>query len=596
METNIDEPERELGLGDYVAILKRRWRSGVYAFVSVIVVAAAVALLLPPVYRSTATILIEQQAIPPDLVRSTITSFADQRIQLIRQRVMTTANLLDIVRRHGLYPKIFQRRPREVVIERMREDIHTDMISADVVDPRSGRPTQATIAFTVGYDNRSPELATRVANELTSLYLQENSQTRRQQAAEASSFLASEAKRLSDEIAGLEGKLADFKEKNVDRLPELNQLNLQLLNRTQTDLDDVRRRRSSLEERRIYLESQLSILSPSQTIVGSDGNAVLGPHDRLKALESYLASIRGIYTPNHPDIVRTEKSIKMLRAQLGEPVDDENVVKDEKELDALKVERAALLDRYDPAHPDVVRLDRRIEAAEANLAAVRDAARTEAPDGTVDPSDAPDNPAYVQLQAQLETVKSDQRALDSEESDLRRRLKDLEGRLREGPATERDYDALTRDLQTARRQYQEVNGSQMEAVVAQNLEMDDKGERFQLIDPPLLPQQPIAPNRPVIMLLGVLLALAAAFGTLAVRESMDRSVRGVADLGHLLRTAPLGVIPVIVTTDDKRTLRRRRLGYAVATVGVFCLAVVLISLFVAPIDVLWFAALRRFGV
>ena len=54
----------------------------------------ALALLLPPTYRSSATILIEQQEIPQDLVRSVITSFADQRVQVISQRVMTTQNLL----------------------------------------------------------------------------------------------------------------------------------------------------------------------------------------------------------------------------------------------------------------------------------------------------------------------------------------------------------------------------------------------------------------------------------------------------------------------------------------------------------------------
>src|SRR5580692_10897786 len=102
-----------------------------------IVVATLLAILLPGTYRSTATILIEQQEIPQEMVRSVITSFADQRVQVISQRVMTTQNLLTLIDRYKLYPDLRQRVAREVLLEKMREDIGMHMISADVIDPRS---------------------------------------------------------------------------------------------------------------------------------------------------------------------------------------------------------------------------------------------------------------------------------------------------------------------------------------------------------------------------------------------------------------------------------------------------------------------------
>src|SRR6516165_5458123 len=100
----------------------------------------ALALLWPPTYRTGATILIEQQEIPQELVRSAITSFADQRVQVISQRVMTTQNLMTLIDRYNLYPDIRDSKPREVLLQRMRSDIGMHMISADVIDPRSGRP------------------------------------------------------------------------------------------------------------------------------------------------------------------------------------------------------------------------------------------------------------------------------------------------------------------------------------------------------------------------------------------------------------------------------------------------------------------------
>src|ERR1700691_3061986 len=185
------------------------------------------AVLLPATYQSAATILIEQQEIPQDLVRSVITSFADQRVQIITQRVMTTQNLLQLIDRYQLYPDIRDREPREVLLKKMRDDIGMHMISADVIDPRSGRPTQATIAFSVSYQNRSPDLALKVANELTSLYLNENLTSRTQASQQTTEFFGEQVTRQAAHIAELDKNLAAFKEKHHDELPDLLQLNIQ---------------------------------------------------------------------------------------------------------------------------------------------------------------------------------------------------------------------------------------------------------------------------------------------------------------------------------------------------------------------------------
>ena len=205
------------------------------------------AVFLPPTYRATATILIEQQEIPQELVRSVITSFADQRVQVISQRVMTTQNLLSLVERYNLYPRLRNREPREVIIKKMHEDIGMHMISADVIDPRSGRPTQATIAFSVSYENRSPDLALKVANDLTSLYLNENLTSRTQLSEQTATFFSEEANRQQARIAELDHKLAEFKEQHHDELPELTQLNIQAMERT--ELRAARRRQQGQRAR-----------------------------------------------------------------------------------------------------------------------------------------------------------------------------------------------------------------------------------------------------------------------------------------------------------------------------------------------------------
>src|SRR5271156_5801723 len=202
------------------------------------IVAILLAAFLPATYQAAATILIEQQEIPQELVRSVITSFADQRVQVISQRVMTTQNLLGLIERYNLYPEIREKQPREVLLAKMRDDIGMHMISADVVDPRSGRPEQATIAFSVSFQSRSPELALKVANELTTLYLNENLKSRTQATEQTAEFFSEQVAREAAHIDGLDKNLAAFKEKHHDELPDLAQFNVQSEQRTELDLHD----------------------------------------------------------------------------------------------------------------------------------------------------------------------------------------------------------------------------------------------------------------------------------------------------------------------------------------------------------------------
>ena len=176
-----DRPEEGLDLAAQLEAVRRRMWPMLIAFVIVLAAAAAAALFWPPTYRSMGTILIEQQEVPLDFVRSTVTSYADERVQVISQRVMTSSNLLEIIEKHKLYANDRESMTREALIERMREDIKLQMISANVLDPRGGAK-KATIAFSVGFENESPDVAARVANEVVSLYLKENIEYRGEEA------------------------------------------------------------------------------------------------------------------------------------------------------------------------------------------------------------------------------------------------------------------------------------------------------------------------------------------------------------------------------------------------------------------------------
>jgi succinoglycan biosynthesis transport protein ExoP len=549
-------------------------------------IALLIALLWPPTYRSMATILIEQQEIPQELVRSVITTYADQRVQVISQRVMTTQNLLALIDRYNLYPDARERLPREVLIQRMRDDIGMKMISANVIDPRSGQPTRATIAFSVSYDSRSPDLALKVANELSSLYLNENLTSRSQRSQQAAAFFSEEAARQQARIGELDKNLAEFKKNHHDELPELAQINVQTAERTELDMRDAENHIASLDSQRVLLQAQLAQISPNSQVYNDSGQRVFGAEDRLKTLKSQLASLKGRYGPDHPDVISTEHEIEGLQKE----VDSEDGTADRmRQLSEVKAKLASASQKYSPEHPDVVRLQREVDSLEK-------AAQSDAKVTTTQTARAhADNPAYIQVKGQLDALTVERESAVKKRDELKAKYDNYERRMAQSPEVERQYREMARELESTQLKYQEILSKQTEAQVSQNLETEQKGEKFTMIEPPQPPEKPVSPNRKLILAMGLVLALALGAGAIVARESLDVSVRGPGDIRALLQVPALASIPLIVTAAD-RAWRQRVARYTWGGgVAVIVLGALTIHFFIMPLDVLWLGVLRRFG-
>jgi uncharacterized protein involved in exopolysaccharide biosynthesis len=569
----------------------RRYRKAILSvFMAALALSAGSAVFWPATYRSTATILIEQQEIPQDFVRTMISSFADQRIQVISQRVMTSQNLMRIVERYDLYPWQRRTQAREAVLDRMREDIKMRMVSANVIDPRSGHPTQATIAFTVGYDSRHPDLALKVANELTSLYLEENLALRAAASRQSASFLTSEADKLQADIERLTISIAEFKKTHPQGTPEFLQANLQLADRAETELRDLRSHHKMLEQQRDLIQSEFNRTTPTAQIYAETGQRIMSPTDRLKSLKAEEASLRARYGERHPDVLAARREI----AGLSTSVDAEDVTNEAlRHLEEAKSELAKARARYAATHPDVIRLTRSVTDLEKSIAEMPARARVEK--ARVNP----DNPAYIQLKLQLESINGELESTRTREKEMQARYEDYQQRLAKAPGVEQEYYSLARDLENTQTKYHEVRLKQREAESSQSLETERKGERFTLIEPPLPPEEPVSPNRPVVFLLGLMVSLALGLGIAVVMESMDPRVRRAADVTSLVGVSPLAVLPSFetaaeVAARERATApKRQRMIYVIVGIGVAIL--LFVQLFIRPLDILFVNAIRRLG-
>lgn len=582
-----EEPQDEnlKDLGDYIALLNRHRKLMFITFVTIFVVSITIALLLPPTYRASSTILIEEQDIPGDLVRSTITSFASQRIQVIKAKVMTRTNLDKLIRKFNLYAEERKKKTTEEVVDQMRRDTSLAPISADVIDPHTGKPTEAIIAFQLTYENRNPGLALKVANELTTLYLDENLKSRTEQAAEASRFLTEEADRIAKQISELEEKLAVFKEKQGNSLPEYRNFNVQLVQRLERDITDTQSQIHSLEDREFYLKGQLVLIEPYAPATSDDGKLIQSPGERLKALQNEYIRLANRYHENHPDLEKMRREIESLEKTTGPARatgDRQRAL--ERQQEQLRV----LSEKYRPNHPQILSLRKSIATLQADLADAGPGYAT-----TTSSNVDPDNPMYVTLNAQLDGVRNDIRANRSKLAKYRRKLEETENELSNTPQVEREYLALSRDHNNATMKFREIKAKQMEANIAQELERENKGERFSLIEAPALPEQPVSPNRPLIIALGFFLAAAAAVAMAFVRDTMAGAIHTGKDIAAVIGTQPLAVIPYLENEAEiakrKKTTRLALLAILIIVVA----ALAAIHFLYSPLDVMWFRVNRK---
>lgn len=583
--TTYVQQEKRFHPSDILGMVRRRRKAAIIMFALVLGVFLALALLLPSIYKSSATVLIEQQEIPQDLVRSTVTSFADQRIQMITQRAMTFSRLSEIIKKYDLYEKLRQREPLEQVVEKMRNDIDHQMISADVVDPRSGRPVEATIAFSISYLSHNPQTAQKVANELVSVFLEENLRSRKEKAVQAEEFLGEELGRLRGKASALEENLAAFKEDNLRSLPEQTGLNLSILDREEREYADLNRQLQVLEQQRINLKSQLAQIEPFRPVIGDGEGITLTTEGRIQYLQNRYLSLSAIYSPDHPDVIKVRRELDELLAGSTFALDRTFV---ERQLRILQTELDKLNVTYAPEHPAIKRHQKQIEEYQRVLATLP----AESSQSTLDSAD---NPAYIQISASLQSVEIEISHLRESRAAVKAKIDEIEAALLNAPRVEKAYRDLTRDLENTVKKYEEVKAKQMEAQMSHALETERKGERFTLIEPPLVPERPLKPNRLLIAVMGFFAAAGMAGALVWLLEKYDLRIRSVTDVIRVTGQHPLAIVPHIGTLEEAARNRSRVWWVSLSTGCAMVMVLGLLHWMVLPLDVLFFVVMRKLG-
>jgi len=530
--------EYQLTLNDYLAILRRRWILIVTSFIILLVIATSVAFLIPSVYESSATILIESQQIRSDMVQGAVVSPAEERIESIKQRVMTRENLLEIIKKYNLFKDQRENLTASELIDELRNSIKIELISVDAGNRRRGG---TTIAFKLSFEYGHAFAAYKVTNELATLFLSENVKSRTERAAETTVFLSQEAQRLKSELEKIESQVSAYKLTNAQALPENQEMRMSALQRTENDLRDIEREYKSTQEELRYLDIELEAAKAGVGTANEGvSNMPLPPQSELAKLRAEYDKLSLTYTENHPTLKALKKRIETL------------------------------------------------EKSSAPAAAAPAASST--PQKQVVP-----NLLVAKVMAKIESANTRLASLTQQSKELRLKIGQLESQMSQSPKVELGLSTLMRDYQNAKQKYEEVLSKEMTAKLSENLEQENKAEKFTLIEPPQLPDKPTKPDRVKFMLMGLAISIGGAGGLAFAMEMMNQRIFGVNALTVLLRTPPLVTIPYISLPEEENIKKKKFIWLGIAALILLGLALVAIQVFYMPLNVLMFKIAARIG-
>jgi uncharacterized protein involved in exopolysaccharide biosynthesis len=195
----------------YWELFKRRWLYFAVPFFALTLVGVPTALLWPATYVAEGKILVQSQQIPTELVRPTVTSAAQERIQVIEQRTMTRDNLMAIVDKFHLFPQKRDFMSVTELVEEVKKGTRIAPIDPALEFRQRSRSENPTIVFSVGFEYRDPQIAAQVANELMTRILSEDLRDRTSRANDTTKFLAREVERIKGESVALDDKIAGAK-------------------------------------------------------------------------------------------------------------------------------------------------------------------------------------------------------------------------------------------------------------------------------------------------------------------------------------------------------------------------------------------------
>ena len=357
--------ERTHHPSEYLQILKRRRRWFVLPFLVVAVTGLLVALLLPPTFKSSATIAVQAPAVSPELMPAGTPLDNSERLRALSQQLLSPAVLERVAREEAMATE----GPLDEAVQGLR-----DRITVEVPKPIAKTETRPDLnSFNIVYRDSTAERTQRLANRVAVAFVDEHSRSREAQAEGTAAFLAGQLRDSQVRIADLEQRLRQAKETNMGKLPEQTAANLQTLSGLRQQIEATSNSLRGEQDRLALLERNIQAVRQGAYVSGPAG-APSGSA-RVLALQRQLNEARGKYTDKHPEIQHLEHELATARGELAAAKSQPQSERDEilngdpsyQQLDAernlVRIRIAGLRRQEAQLQGDIGRYQQRVEAA-----------------------------------------------------------------------------------------------------------------------------------------------------------------------------------------------------------------------------------------
>lgn len=449
-----------------------RWQAVLFTWL-VCALGWAAVFTIPNQFESSARMYVDADAVLTPLLRGLAVDTTNSgQVDMLQRTLLSRPNLDKLISKTNLELELTNLADREAMIDRLSTEIR--------IVP------QTKNLFTITYRNKSPRLAYDVVRTMLATFVESKTGTNRSEVETATKFLTEQISSYERQLRDAERRRADFRARYVDLIPtdgggnKLDAQN-QIVRTLQGQLQDALARRETLTKEltstpvMVVTETDGPTVAPA---VAAGQSAAMG---RLREEERKLAELRMRLTDAHPDVIAQRGMIASIRAGgLG---------------------------------PDVPA----VAAVAPTPARSRSAS----------------NPVYEQLKVRVvendAVISSVQRQI-ADGLKERDRLQDI---ARGAPGLQAEYMNLNRDYEVLRKNYEDLTARRESMRISTAADAEGDKVKIQVIDPPSVPQIPVAPKR-VLLVSGVLIAGLGAGAALAfLLVQMDQSFHSLEDLRTL---------------------------------------------------------------
>jgi polysaccharide chain length determinant protein (PEP-CTERM system associated) len=477
---------RELTPADYLEMLRRRWLLITVLAVIGPPLAYGVARVLPAKYKSQTLVLVQPPTVSPKVIEPVSTLDIGQLLASLQQQILSRTRLEPIIRRLNVYPQDIGHVPMDRLVARLREGIEVSPIR-----PTADTRTNDLPGFYVDVTMDNPRMAQAVCSAVTSMFIEESLKMQNQRSAQTTDFLSQQLSDAKTALDAQDAKLAAFKLRYIGSLPDQEQANLNLLTSLSTQLDAATQALARAEQDRTFAQSMLDQqLAAWQATTQAGGNPDT-LQEQLAALQSKLASLQSQYTDQYPDVIKTKA--------------------------------------------DIAALQKRIAAAPATAAPAKELKSKT----LIEPQQ------ITQLRAQVHAAEQTVAEKTKEQQQIKQQIALYQSRVQASPIVEEQYKELTRGYTTALDAYNDLLKKKDASVMAQQLNSEQEGESFYLLDPASFPNSPSFPKPGKFALGGLAGGLGLGLGLTFLLEMRDTSMRNERDVEFVLHLPVLAMIPSV---------------------------------------------------